>query len=401
MLRKWYRFLFNIHYFILTSLIIGVLWLLSLIPIKGDFLNPIEQAFSDFELTDVVFSQLREEQPADTSIVIVNIGEEDAYSRVRIAQQIFNLNRFDPAVIAIDAFFRAAKDSVMDTMLQTAFATTSQLVLVSKLNYYNDSTKGYDTLETSHPELFMPFASSGFANLITEGVNEFRTSRTFSPLERVRDNIELAFPLKVAKLYNPAAAEAFLHRRNPVEHINFRGNHTKFFVLDVDQVLDPNTDLSIIKDKIVLMGYMGRNLSHNTWGEDKFFTPMNKKFAGKSYPDMYGIVVHANIVSMILNRHYIDVMPEGLSTALGVLLLYLNVLVFSLMLKKIPLLYGFVTVIWQLFVTIALLSVVLLLFSQYSYKADVTLALVAVLIAADVCDIYFSLLGTTIRTTKT
>jgi hypothetical protein len=103
---------------------------------------------------------------------------------------------------------------------------------------------------------------------------------------------------------------------------------------------------------------------------------------------------------MLLSNQYIDVMPAGLSLAVGVLLLFFNVVVFSLMLKKMPLLYGFVTVFWQLFVTIFLLSIVLVLFSQFSYKADVTLAVVAVLIAADVCDIYFSLIGITIRTTK-
>ncbi len=379
----------------------ALLWLISLIPLRGDFLNPVEQAFSDFEITDVVFSQLREEQPADTSIVLVNIGEEDEYSRARIAQQILNLNRFEPKVIGIDAFFRQPKDTAMDEYLQAAFATTRQLVLVSKLNYYNDSLEQYDTLETSSPELFMPFAQSGFANLITEGIDDFRTSRTFSPIERVYDTTELAFPVKIAQLFNQESVDKFLLRGNSYENINYRGNQDKYFVIDVDQALDPNADFSFIKDKIVLMGYMGRDLSHNTWGEDKFFTPLNKKFAGKSYPDMYGIVVHANIVSMILNQHYIDEMSDELSLIMTLVILFFNVVFFSFFLQKAPLLYGAITVLWQIGVTIALLFLVLAVFNSYSYKLDVTTSILTILIGADIADVYFSLLGTTKRTTNT
>jgi CHASE2 domain-containing sensor protein len=396
MISKSLKFFFSIHHFLITVIVAGLFALLSLIPFKGDFLNPIDQALSDFELTDIVFSQLRDPQSPDTSIVIVNIGEEDEISRARIAKQIFNLNRFEPKVIGIDAFFRSRKDSTMDAILQAAFATTSNLVLVSKLNHYNEQSNTYDTLETSNPELFMPFASSGFANLITEGIDEFRTSRAFSPIEKVYDTSELAFPLQVALKYDPSSVEEFLNRRNTIEYINYRGNMEKFYVIDVDQSLDEQADLSFVKDKIVIMGYMGRNLSHNTWGEDKFFTPLNKKFAGKSFPDMYGIVVHANIISMVLNKNYIEVMPEGLSFVI----LYFNVVIFSYLLRKMPLAYGAVTILWQLIVTILLLFVVLMLFNYANYKADFTTGIIAVLLAADICDVYFSFAGITRRTTK-
>lgn len=400
MISKVFRFIFSLHHLFISLIVAGLLVLLSLIPFKGDFLNPIEQALSDFELTDIVFSQLRDQQPPDTSIVIVNIGEEDEYSRARIAKQIFNLNRFGPKVIGIDAFFRAKKDTVMDAFLQAALASTSNLVLVSKLNYLNEQTNVYDTLETSNPELFMPFASSGFANLITEGIDEFRTSRAFSPIEKVRDTTELAFPLQVSAIQDPQAVQQFLNRKNEIEYINYRGNMDKFYVIDVDQSLDEQADFSFIKDKIVLMGYMGKNLSHNTWGEDKFFTPLNKKFAGKSFPDMYGIVVHANIVSMVMNKDYIDVMSTELSYLLGFIILYLNVVVFSFFIRKIPLAYGAVTIVWQLFVTILLLFVVLMLFNYVHYKADFTTGIIAVLLAADISDVYFSITGITQRTTR-
>ena len=68
-------------------------------------------------------------------------------------------------------------------------------------------------------------------------------------------------------------------------------------------------DLSFIKDKIVLLGFMGINLNDKTF-EDIFFTPLNERYAGKSFPDMYGVVIQANIISMILNKKYINTMPQ-------------------------------------------------------------------------------------------
>ena len=38
--------------------------------------------------------------------------------------------------------------------------------------------------------------------------------------------------------------------------------------------------------------------------DDLHFTPLNKIVSGKSFPDMYGVVIHANILSMIINGKY-------------------------------------------------------------------------------------------------
>jgi energy-coupling factor transporter transmembrane protein EcfT len=85
---------------------------------------------------------------------------------------------------------------------------------------------------------------------------------------------------------------------------------------------------------------------------------------------------------------------------LGFIILYLNVVVFSFFIRKIPLAYGAVTIVWQLFVTILLLFVVLMLFNYVHYKADFTTGIIAVLLAADISDVYFSITGITQRTTR-
>src|SRR5690606_41931860 len=54
-----------------------------------DFLDPIGDALDDMELTDIVFSRIREHPGADTNIVVVNVGN---LSRDGIAEQINILN---------------------------------------------------------------------------------------------------------------------------------------------------------------------------------------------------------------------------------------------------------------------------------------------------------------------
>jgi CHASE2 domain-containing sensor protein len=59
--------------------------------------------------------------------------------------------------------------------------------------------------------------------------------------------------------------------------------------------------------------------------EDKFYTPLNKKLAGKSNPDMFGVVVHANIISMILREDYVEQMATWQEVAMAIILCLLNV----------------------------------------------------------------------------
>ena len=93
--------------------------------------DPIGDAIGDMEFTDIVFSQLREEPPPDTNVVIVNIGQ---LSRREIAGQINILSQYNPKVIGIDSFFSNPKeDTLGDMMLSDAINMAGNVVLVSKL----------------------------------------------------------------------------------------------------------------------------------------------------------------------------------------------------------------------------------------------------------------------------
>jgi hypothetical protein len=170
--------------------------------------------------------------------------------------------------------------------------------------------------------MFRPYVQSAFVNIITEGVDYFKTTRDivpsdhyyiWSPMDTIyekktiqdsvrmirtikyvkRDTLVYSFPTKIAWIYDSNAVKKYLARGNDTEIINFRGNidtrkegtaknaKLVYPVLDVQDVLDTNFVGDLIKDKIVIMGFLGENISDNKW-EDKFFTPLNSNYIGKA-----------------------------------------------------------------------------------------------------------------------
>jgi CHASE2 domain-containing sensor protein len=291
-----------------------------------DFLDPINNTVEDFNASDVVFSQFRDVKkvPPDTNIVLVNIGY---LNRAGIAQQIEIINSYDPLVIGIDTFFRKLKNNSQDTALAVAMSKVKNLVLVSKLRY-NAKIDKFDSLETSNP-YFNQYASTGFSNLITDKTEEFRTTRAITPIESINNKTEEFFAVKLASYKNKVKADRFIARNNTKEIVNFRRNIDlgKYKTLDVKDVFSNKDNLGYLKGKIILLGFLGPDLETKVT-EDIFFSPLNYNYIGKAYPDMYGMVVHANVISMILDEEYINTIPDLLKIALTFLIIYFNMALF-------------------------------------------------------------------------
>ena len=287
-----------------------------------DFLNQLNNQIQDFQINDIVFSRLKDKNAVepDTNIVIVNIGE---LKRDKIAEQINIINRFEPKMIALDVAFSKVKGDELDKPLAEALSKVKTLVLVSRLSY--DKDRDEINLMKSIP-LFTQYALCGFANFIDE--EDFRTVRKFSPREYVNKDPVMAFSVKVAELYYPPAVKKLFDRNNESEIIYFERNLNKYRVIDCEEVFSKRDGFGFVKGKIVLFGYLGPDVKTLST-EDNFYTPMNSNYIGKSYPDMYGVVVHANIISMLLNGRYINAMPEIYVLILTIVLAYLTMAAFS------------------------------------------------------------------------
>ncbi|OGU17643.1 MAG: hypothetical protein A2X61_02175 [Ignavibacteria bacterium GWB2_35_12] len=312
---------FSIDNIITTGLILLILKFFFVI-FQVDFLNQLNNQIQDFQINDIVFSRLKDRDAVepDTNIVIVNIGE---LKRDKIAEQINIINRFEPKVVAVDVAFSKVKGDEMDRPLADAFSKVKKLVLVSRLSY--DKEKDKIELVKSIP-LFTQYAQCGFANFIDE--EDFRTVRKFSPREYANKDPVMAFSVKVAELYYPYAVKMLFDRNNESEIIYFERNLNKYKVIDCEEVFNKRDSFSYVKGKIVLFGYLGPDVKTLST-EDNFYTPMNSNYIGKSYPDMYGVAVHANIISMLLNGRYIYAMSDNYVLILTIVLTYLTMAGFT------------------------------------------------------------------------
>ncbi len=384
------------------------LWLVSLIPFKFDAFDPISKAFSDFDLSDIVFSRLQEDAKADTDVVLVNLSVPPNVDRAELAQIIDSINQHKPAVIAIDAFYRklrAPEDSTQtmnpaDSLLADALGRVKNLVLVTGLQKYNAKKQQYDSLEISHP-LFSKKAHLAYASLTTAGegnMSEFLTCRSFIPKAKVQGKTEVAFAVKIAEIYAPKKAERFLKRNNVSEYINYQGNigfresdKPVYTAIDFHQVLGGQFEPNIIKNKIVILGYMGKQLAEKSF-DDKFYTPLNKNYVGKSTPDMYGVIVHANIVSMILKEAYIYELPDWLNIGIMVLAAFLSISLFSYFFRNLGYWYDAVTIIFQFLISFLLFTSTVYAFMAYRIKIDTSLAIGAVVFSGLIVEIYYGLI---------
>lgn len=377
----------------------------------------IGQAVSDMELADIAFSNIRPDPPADTNVVVVNIGY---LSRGEIGDQIRNISRFNPKVIGLDMIFSCDfyNDSIMcpqayDTANNERFASAvrafKNFVMVERVtqtdslvNLYGD-VDIYDSIEHSHPNLLQS-AYEGFANLETEAGSQedLKACRRFPPRIVLADGTEeLAFSVKMAMLYDSAKTKRFLSRDKASEVINYRGNIVdwhgasgypgRYPVLDWDQALDPEGFAEwMIRDKIVIFGFLGSDLTDTSW-DDKFFTPLNKKYAGKSRPDMYGVVVHANIVSMILSEDYIDELLPWQEYVIAFILVFLNVILFSIITRRIPVWFDSLSLLVQVIQVVTLGYLMVQVPAWSNFKLNLTVSMAAVALVGTCFELYGTL----------
>jgi CHASE2 domain-containing sensor protein len=417
-----------------TAFVFVLMWSLSEITQLQLFnaFDPIEQALSDFELTDYAFSNLRPDPLVEERIVLVNIGN---ISRAAIAEQIRIISKHKPKVIGIDGYFNCEgglRDTLncpqlLDTMgnllLSSAIQEAGNVVLVSKLLqsaslYKSGAIDVYDSLEYSDP-MFQDFAESGYANLVTDAEyqDDIKTCRSFLPRLDVNEKEELAFGVKIAMLFDSVKTKNFLSRNNEEELINYRGNieiqdvriksiknkdlsttryPVMFYALDTDQVFREEFDPAMIKDKIVIFGYLGGYFGDPSWS-DKFFTPLNKKVAGRANPDMFGLVIHANIASMILNGDFINELEEWHKYLIAFIFCYFNIALFFYINEKFPVWFDSVSLLIQLAQILLLMGAIILVFAEYTFKLDLTLALITIALTGPCFEFYDNVLTSLVR----
>ncbi|MBM2814706.1 MAG: hypothetical protein HW421_1468 [Ignavibacteria bacterium] len=351
---------------IISTILVFIVLMIFPIFFQLDFLDPIQNTFQDLQITDIVFSRFRspKKETVDNNIVLVNIG----ITRTEIAQQIETINKYQPKVVGIDALFLKPKDNETDSILEAAFAQTKNLVFVSKLVNYDNDAKNYQSCVTSI-DRFNRYGSHGFANLIFDEKGN-QTVREFKPVQKVEGTSIKEISVQIAEKFDQAATISFLARKKENEKINYRRNIEKYITLDIEDVLNENSKLEVIRNKIVLLGYLGANIKTKS-SEDNFFTSMNRKYIGKTMPDMYGVVIHANKISMILAYDYLSTTPYWFSILLAIAIVYLNMVLFSYFRRMSDRLYESVNFVAVFIELVLFLFGILSVFHLWGYEIEI------------------------------
>jgi CHASE2 domain-containing sensor protein len=382
---------------IATAFIFVVIFgLFSLISVF-DAIDPVGEALEDVEFNDIVYSTLREDPPADDKIVLVNIGR---LSRAGVAEQIRIINKYNPKVIGIDSFFPFPKTDAQDTALVNAFKEVDNLVMATKLERWNEENI-VDSLKLTAEKFRIHAEDFGFANLqVGEGVSQedVKTCRSFVPKEPLmsKDSLHYAFAVKLAQYAAPEKVKRFIERDNDVEYINYKGNAygsntnfaPTFFALDIPDVFNENFVPELIEDKIVIFGMLGEYFGDPYNVEDKYYTPLNKKYAGRGAPDMHGAVIHANIISMILDEDYVYKLEEHFQIIIAVLLCYLNVVAFMWVYYALKNWYDGITKVVQLIELLLILGAIIYSYHLYNINLELTLAMGVVAVVGDSLEVY-------------
>ncbi len=374
--------IFKLKFLGITITVFVIIWLLTFIPINLGFFNPLKNALYDFDVNDIVFSKLSPEKSADTNIVIVNIGY---LNRPQLAELITKIKSYKPKVVGLDILFRENKEPIGDSLLSEAIKLDDNTVIVNKLSGYDEEKQIYDTLTTSINK-FKNFSYSGFANFPSKAGSNLTTIRLFKPEAKFKDSTIDAFSTEIVKLFDKKSYDKLIKRNKNFETINYRGNADKFYYVDGTNI-DNLDNLDFLKDKIVLLGFLGEYPSQKIL-EDIFYTPLNENYAGKTYPDMYGVVIHANIISMILNKSYINTLPTWIEVLLAMIICYLNIALLKFIKMKNIDWLSIISLATKTLEFIILLFIDLEIFINFQLKLSITLMLASIVLISDSEAIY-------------
>lgn len=285
-----------------------VLGVVTLIGLNIGFFSPFKNAFKDFSYLDLYYAEKLNDENFDLNenIVLVNI---DRLNRKEIGGLLEEVQKHKPKVIGLDVIFKDRKDPVWDQFLAGKLKNNpfifayaihgNKEIVTDSIIYDTQGKKGYSNFNFEEESIVI---------------------RNFQGAKETETETLISFPVLVAEKYLQrnwfVEHEKFLKKERP---INYVGNRDNFLILERNDIIGQEP-IPFLKDKIVLIGYLGNESNYVYDIEDKHYTPMNKKFVGKSPPDTFGLVIHANIIQMLLTDDYIRIVPNWLLWILTVLL---------------------------------------------------------------------------------
>lgn len=301
---------------IFTGLMVVFLW--SIID-AVDLFNPFDDYIDNFEYSDLVYSDMSHKDDiyhTDTNIYIINFGD---MNRMELAKTINTIQKYEPRVIGIDAVFKERRDIMGDMMLKQALNAKPNIVM-GAFGIYDpeEFEKSLGIIKTNE---FFGDLPCGHCEL----QGNPQTIREFDKFIRFTDSVTNdtiiinSFDAEIIRHYDEDLFLKFATRnKKQVETINYRGGSLPFIILDYEEINDSNQNLAMLKDKIVLLGYVRMFEGAPMDTIDSHFTPLQRC---DGY-DAKGIEIHAHILSMIINQDYLTTLGYWQNVMIAIVLTF-------------------------------------------------------------------------------
>jgi len=373
------KYLFRRDTLFATAAVFLVIYILLYNPLNEYIFNPLKISFDDFALTDLAFSQGHLKTTVDERILIINI---DTAGRKTIAKLLDRLEDYHPKSVGLDILLpqrEADGNEEIKRVLQKF-----KNIILSQFVEYNDSTKNYSLSENQFTNNNV---HSGFVNFI--GVKG-DVVRYFPDYLEDKTNRYESFTSEIIKISDTVAYQNLKKRNKKVEWINYQRLDSEYYNANFNDVLNDKIDTSFVRDKIILIGYISHNINNIV---DKHFTPLNNKILGRSIPDMNGVIIHANILSMILDGTYITRVPVWLTILIAVFITWLHMAFLIRYYIHTHLWFHLAVKTAELLISVLLFYISVLLLRYKNVNLDFTLTLIAIVIGVDVLYFYDALIA--------
>ena len=287
---------FHRDHWIVTILAFVFMGILAYVTVNVDFLNPVEQAFSNYSLSDMYYQIDRHGVEPEPSELITIVDMTDYYYRGDLAEILMKINDMDPMVVGVDIIFEGIRDdAVGNELLQDAVqALGDKAVYTMKLKDYNEDKECFTDVTRSF------FADSikvnqGYANLPDN--MEARNIRDYTEIQQLADSTTFSFPLMVAKL-----VDNDIEPTDKTLHIDY--SNVSFPVVKASEI---DNYVELITGHVVMIGTMHEE-------QDMHLSPIGK---------MAGLEMQTYTLKTILERKIITDVPEWLNYVLAFIVCFL------------------------------------------------------------------------------
>jgi len=358
---------------------------LDSIPLNLGTLNPIKLGLKDFDFHDMYYSNVGNEQKLelDTNITVIDI---DYLDREGIAMLIDKAASMGPKVIGVDVLFDGPREPEKDSILAEVIRKNrNNLVLAVK--YQTDKK---NRLFGGNSYFANDSTLTGYVNFPYQ--TDMETIRYYYPFKSDDHDKKLILPSftsALLKQYDSNAykrVEKYINKKITISYSRrVTEKKRQYLWFEPDKLMTDQVEEGRIRGKIVLLAY---SKPFNAFDiEDKKFTPMNPKFYGKSWPDMNGIFVHANILSMVMEDKFVKKVPLWGNILLAVVVCWLHMSFFIHYYLESHIWFHLAAKLAQVLSAFLFLWLGHEIYARYHVKVDMKLTLITIALAVDV--IYF------------